>query len=54
MVYQFFVYGEKVSKFPRSSLFFFIGPYVSFVTNRKNIKFQVKKVLSHIDPKSNI
>ena len=43
MVYQLFVYVEEFRNF-QGHLYFF-----HHIINRKNIKFQVKKVLSHID-----
>ena len=47
-----FLYWE-VSKF--SSAFFFQLEHIFIsIVNRKNIKFQVQNVLSHIDTKSNL
>ena len=41
MAYQFFV-GFEISKVI-FIFFFLIEPYIYFIINRKNIKFQVKK-----------
>ena len=42
MMYQFFV-GFEISKVIFIFFFFLIEPYIYFIINRKNIKFQVKK-----------